>query len=264
MSAASAPAAPCRIAVLGVGVDAITMADAVDAIQGWIERGERRFVCAVPAHTVMDCRDDPELRAMINGSGLNTPDGMSLVWLLRLRGQAHVERVYGPDLLLATCGRSADRGWRHYFVGGEEGVADRLAAALQRRFPSLAVAGTLSPPFRPPAADEDAAIVARINEARADVVWVGLGSPKQERWMAEHRARLAAPVLIGVGAAFDFLSGRKPQAPRWVQRAGLEWAYRLASEPRRLWRRYARYPTFVALVALESLRPRRRAGGGQR
>jgi N-acetylglucosaminyldiphosphoundecaprenol N-acetyl-beta-D-mannosaminyltransferase len=249
------------VEVLGVGVDAITMAEAVATIAGWIAAGDRQFVCAVPAHTVMDCRADPALRAMVNGAGLNTPDGMSLVWLLRRRGRPAVERVYGPDLLLAVCERSLGPGWRHLFLGGEEGVAAQLAAVLARRFPGLAVAAALCPPFRPPTPDEDAALVGQINAARPDVVWVGLGSPKQERWMAEHRARLDAPVLVGVGAAFDFLTGRKRQAPRWVQRSGLEWLHRLASEPARLWPRYARYPLFAALVALESAK---RAGTRRR
>jgi N-acetylglucosaminyldiphosphoundecaprenol N-acetyl-beta-D-mannosaminyltransferase len=249
-----------RVDVLGVGISAIRMSDAVSRLETWIAEREREYVCVVPAHSVMDCQDDPELRAVVNAAGLVTPDGMSLVWLLRRRGYRDTERVYGPDLMLAACERSLATGWRHFFLGGEEGVAAELAARLQRRFPGLAVAGTLSPPFRALSAEEDAAFCKSVNETSPDVVWVGLGSPKQERWMAAHRKTLRAPVLVGVGAAFDFLSGRRRQAPRWIQRSGFEWLFRLAAEPRRLWRRYIRYPRFVLLVLQQTLRSQLRAG----
>jgi N-acetylglucosaminyldiphosphoundecaprenol N-acetyl-beta-D-mannosaminyltransferase len=250
---------PPRVDVLGVQVSAIRMSDAVSRFETWVAARDRRYVCVVPAHSVMDCQDDPELRAVVNAGGLVTPDGMSLVWLLRRSGYRETERVYGPDLMLAVCRRSLETGWRHFFLGGEEGVAAELATRLSRRFPGLAVAGTLSPPFRDLAAEEDAALCRVLNETRADIIWVGLGSPKQERWMAAHREALTAPVLVGVGAAFDFLSGRRRQAPRWIQRSGLEWLYRLASEPRRLWRRYLRYPRFVFLVLRQAAAARRRA-----
>lgn len=240
------------------------MADALETIEHWIKAGERRYVCVVPAHTVMDCQDDGALLSIINGSGLVTPDGMALVWLLRLHGVRHVERVYGPDLMLAACERSVARGWRHFLLGGAEGVAAELARRLQRRSPGVLIAGTLSPPFREFRPDEDEAIAKQINEAGADIVWVGLGSPKQERWMAKHRERLSASVLIGVGAAFDFLSGRRRQAPRWVQRCGLEWLFRFVSEPRRLWCRYRRYPRFALLAAAELIRSRWRRQGSSR
>ena len=252
---------PPRVAVLGVGISAIRMADAVALFESWIAARERHYVCVVPAHSVMDCQDDPELCAIVNAAGLVTPDGMSLVWLLRWRGYRDTERVYGPDLLLAACERSVAAGWRHFFLGGEAGVATELAARLQRRFPALAVAGSLSPPFRDLSAAEDAALCRAINDAGPDIVWVGLGSPKQERWMAAHREALSASVLIGVGAAFDFLSGRRRQAPRWVQRSGLEWLFRLTLEPRRLWRRYRRYPLFAAR-AVREVAGRRRAETG--
>ena len=237
-----------RVDVLGVRISAIRMVDAVTSIEAWIDAGERQYVCVVPAHSVMDCRSDPELRAIVNAGGLVTPDGMSLVWLLRAGKHRDTERVYGPDLMLAVCRRSLEAGWRHYFLGGDEDVAAELAVRLERRFPGLAVAGTVSPPYRELSAEEDAGLCEAVNASRPDIVWVGLGSPKQERWMAAHREALTALVLVGVGAAFDYLSGRRRQAPRWVQRSGLEWLYRLASEPRRLWRRYARYPYFAFLV----------------
>ena len=243
-----------RANILGVGVSALNMAMALEIIEGWIERREPHYVCVTGVHGVMESQRDEELRRIHNRAGLVTPDGMPLVWLSRLQSFHHVERVYGPDLMLALCERSVAKGYRHFFYGGAEGVPEQLASVLQKRFPGLQVAGTFSPPFRPLTADEDDRIVQMINAAAPDIVWVGLSTPKQERWMAGHRERLTAPVLIGVGAAFDFLTGRKPQAPRWMQRAGLEWLFRLLTEPRRLWRRYLYHnPRFVLLVLLQLL-----------
>jgi N-acetylglucosaminyldiphosphoundecaprenol N-acetyl-beta-D-mannosaminyltransferase len=173
---------------------------------------------------------------------------MSLVWYLRRRGHKHVGRVYGPDLMSAMCQRSMDRGHRVCFYGGSEQTLDALKTRLLERFPFLQIASAIAPPFRPLTPGEQAEIVQRINDSRPDIVWVGIGSPRQERWIAEHRDKIGAAVMIGVGAAFDFLSGTKAQAPRWIQRSGLEWLFRLASEPRRLWRRYAEYPLFLALL----------------
>jgi N-acetylglucosaminyldiphosphoundecaprenol N-acetyl-beta-D-mannosaminyltransferase len=184
---------------------------------------------------------------------------MPLVWLSRWHGAREVSRVYGPDLMLAFCERSVGKGYRHYFYGGAEGVPERLADRLCRRFPGLVVAGTYSPPFRALSDAEDAALVERVNAARPDLVWVGLSTPKQERWMAAHRAKLEAPMLIGVGAAFDFHAGLKPQAPRWIQRSGFEWLFRTLSEPRRLGRRYAYIvPMFSLLVLSQEIGVRRR------
>jgi len=249
-----------RANILGVGVSALNMTMALEVIEGWIERREPHYVCVTGVHGVMESQRDENLRRIHNRAGLVTPDGMPLVWLSRLQGFRHVERVYGPDLMLALCERSAAKGYRHFFYGGAEGVPEQLASVLQKRFPGLQVAGTFSPPFRPLTPEEDDQIIQMINEAAPDIVWVGLSTPKQERWMAEHVGRLTAPVLIGVGAAFDFLTGRKPQAPRWMQRAGLEWLFRLLTEPRRLWRRYLiNNPLFVALVVLQALGVRRDA-----
>jgi len=247
-----------RANILGIGVSALNMAIALEIIEGWIERREPHYVCVTGVHGVMESQRDGEVRQIHNRAGLVTPDGMPMVWLSRLQGFHHVERVYGPNLMLALCERSAAKGYRHFFYGGAEGVPEQLASVLQKRFPGLQVAGTFSPPFRSLTADEDDRIVQMINAAAPDIVWVGLSTPKQERWMAGHRERLTAPVLIGVGAAFDFLTGRKPQAPRWMQRAGLEWLFRLLTEPRRLWRRYLiNNPLFVALVVLQALGVRR-------
>lgn len=230
-----------RVDILGVGVSAINMEMALEAIEGWIERREQHYVCVTTVHGVMECRKDPELRRIFNSSGLTTPDGMPLVWLSRARGFGYVNRVYGPDLMLALCERSLSKGYRHFLYGGAPGVPEKLAENLKRRFPGLDVVGTYSPPFRPLTHEEDERVVRMINEAGPDIVWVGLSTPKQERWMAGHIGRLEAPVLIGVGAAFDFHSGVKRQAPRWMQRSGLEWLFRLLTEPRRLWRRYLIY-----------------------
>lgn len=233
------------------------MEDVLATMAAWIARDERQYVCVTPAHTVMDCRSDPELRRTVNAAGLVTPDGMAIVWLLRLHGQRRVQRVYGPDLLAAACARSLETGWRHFFCGGAPGVAERLASRLEHRFPGLAVAGTASPPFRALSEGEDQSLVATINASRSDIVWVGLGSPKQERWMGDHLGRVAAPVMVGVGAAFDFLSGTKRQAPRWLRSAGFEWLFRWLSEPRRLTPRYIRYPAFVGLAVAQLLGVRR-------
>ena len=241
-----------RVNVLGVGVSAINLPQAIEGVDQIIQSGQRNYVCVAAAHSIMDCRRDRTLRRIFNEAGMVTPDGMSLVWYLRRRGHRHVGRVYGPDLLSSMCQRSMERGHRICFYGGSEQTLDALKARLLGRYPSLQVAEAIAPPFRPLTAGEQAEIVERINQARPDIVWVGIGSPRQERWIAEHRDKLEAAVLIGVGAAFDFLSGNKPQAPRWIQRSGLEWLFRLASEPRRLWRRYAEYPLFLALLLAQS------------
>lgn len=240
--------------ILGVGVSAINMQQALAAMDYWIKTRSPHYVCVTPAHAIMDCYDYPPLRQIYNHSGLTTPDGMAIVWLLRWAGYAGVERVYGPDLLLAACAAFEGNGCRHYFYGGATGVAERLVSRLQAQFPGLQVAGFEAPPFRELSSAEDEEVARRIRAAQPDILWVGLGSPRQERWMSAHLERLDVPVLVGVGAAFDFLSGNKPQAPRWVQRSGLEWLFRFLSEPRRLWRRYlVNYPRFVTLVLMQKL-----------
>jgi len=233
----TAPGIP-RIDIFGVGVSAVDLPLALETIDHWIATREQHYVCITGVHGVMESQRDEALRKIHNDAGLVTPDGMPLVWLSRLYGHKEVDRVYGPDLMLACCAHSKDRGYRHFFYGGGEGVAERLAFRLRSRFPALQVAGTYTPPFRPLTPEEDSRVVRTINDSGADIVWVGLSTPKQERWMAAHIGRIAASVLIGVGAAFDFHAGIKKQAPRWMQRSGLEWSYRLMSEPRRLGRRY--------------------------
>jgi N-acetylglucosaminyldiphosphoundecaprenol N-acetyl-beta-D-mannosaminyltransferase len=255
-SRASTDSSPTRerVNVLGVGVDPVSQARALATIEQWIATGDRQYVCVSGIHGVMESQRDESIRAIHNAAGMVVPDGMPLVWLSRLHGFREVERVYGPDLLLACCSRSLASGFRHFFYGGGPGVPERLIERLNARFPGLCVAGGFSPPFRALTSEEDLALVRRINEAQPDIVWVGLSTPKQERWMWEHRGRLEAPVFIGVGAAFDFHAGLKRQAPRWMQRNGLEWVFRLLTEPRRLWRRYLRNnPVFVWNVLLQGL-----------
>jgi N-acetylglucosaminyldiphosphoundecaprenol N-acetyl-beta-D-mannosaminyltransferase len=244
---------PARINILGTHICAINMNQALETIRAWLAQRESQYICVTPAHVVMDGYRSPAIRGWINQAGLATPDGMGIVWLLKLKGYRSVSRVYGPDLVLKVCELFLPDRRRHFFYGGEPGVAEQLVRRLSARFPGLQVAGTFSPPFRPQTPAEDEAAIRRINDAGTDVLWVGIGSPKQEQWMAEHIGRVNAPVMIGVGAAFDFLSGRKPQAPVWIQHAGLEWLFRLAREPRRLWRRYSQYPLFVALVFFQAV-----------
>ena len=246
-----------RVNVLGVQVSVLNMDLALATIDSWIQSREPHYVAVTPAHVVMDGYRDPGLRGILNGSGMTAPDGMSLVWLLGLLGHRHVRRVYGPDLMLAMCARSIEGGYRHFLYGGAPGVAEALATSLLARFPGLVVVGTHSPPLHELTIQEDETAIAAINAANPDMLWVGISSPKQERWMASHLGKVSAPVLIGVGAAFDFLSGMKPQAPRWMQRTGLEWLFRLATEPRRLWPRYRQYPLFVVLVLAQMLGLRR-------
>ena len=242
-----------RMNVLGVNLSPINMPMALVALETWISHREPHYVTVTPAHAVMDAYRDPGLRRIFNAAGMTTPDGMAVVWILRLRGHPQVSRVYGPDLVLETCRAGLERGYRHFLYGGDEGVASMLADKLRAHFPGLSIVGTHTPPFRELTEEEDIAVVDRINRASPDIVWVGLSTPKQERWMAAHLGRIQAPVMIGIGAAFDFLSGRKPQAPKWMQRSGLEWLFRLGTEPRRLWPRYRQYPLFIVLVLAQLL-----------
>lgn len=246
-------AAPARFPVVDVRISALTFELALRTIDGWIARRERHYVNVCTTHTVLECHDAPDLARIVNGAGMATPDGMPLVWLGRLAGH-RVERVYGPDVMLAVCERGQARGYRHFFYGGAEGVTEALVARLRERFPDLQVAGVYTPPFRPLTPAEEQAVTERINASGADLVWVGLGTPKQDYFVARFRPLLEAPVLLAVGAAFDFHAGRVRQAPRWMQRSGLEWLFRLTQDPRRLWKRYVvGNPRFVYLVLRQLL-----------
>lgn len=243
-----------RANILGVGISAINVDVALREIERWIVERERQYVCVCPVFTVMECRRDEHLRMLVNHAGLATPDGMPLVWLARAQGFTQVSRVYGPDLMLALCKLSAQKGYSNFFYGGAAGVAEELAQTMARRFPGLRIAGTHCPEFRPAKTLEEPTVIEKINAVEPDIVWVGLGSPKQDWWVGQHRPLLDAPVLIAVGAAFDFHTGRVPQAPRWMQANGLEWFFRLAQEPRRLWRRYLiNNPLFIAYILMQAL-----------
>jgi N-acetylglucosaminyldiphosphoundecaprenol N-acetyl-beta-D-mannosaminyltransferase len=249
---------PPRVDVLGVGVSATTIDDTLRVIEGWIAQREPHYVCVSGMHGVMESQQDQDLRRIHNHAGLVTPDGMPLVWLCWLKGYPRVERVYGPDLMLALCQRSAAKGYRHYFYGASPAVLQALTRRLLDQYPGLIVAGSYAPPFRPLEPTEQEFVVQQIRHANPDILWVGLSTPKQERWMAQHLERLGVPVLIGVGAAFDFHSGFKRQAPRWMQQNGLEWLFRLLSEPRRLSRRYlVNIPLFAWYLTLHALGLRR-------
>ncbi len=240
--------------VLDITVAAVDLDRAATRILDWIRQGRRTYVTVTGVHGVMASHDDRAVRDAHAGAGMVVPDGMPLVYLGKLAGRA-IGRVYGPDLMLELFRRSSANGPRHFLYGGGEGVATLLRARLQDRFPKAVIAGDFTPPFRPTTADEDREIAARINASRADIVWVGLSTPKQELWMARMRPHLAASVLIGVGAAFDFHAGLKPQAPRLMQVLALEWLFRLCCEPRRLWRRYlVNNPRFLFHVARQLAR----------
>jgi N-acetylglucosaminyldiphosphoundecaprenol N-acetyl-beta-D-mannosaminyltransferase len=246
--------------LLNVRVSAVTFEDALGRLlhAPMLRQRFRTHFCSV--HMLVEASRDGALQAALNADeALVVPDGMPLVWMGRQKGY-RVERVCGIDMLPALLDRSRDYGYRHFFYGGAPGVPERLADTMRRTFPDLQVAGTFSPPFRPLTPEEDAAIVARINAAAPDYVWVGISTPKQDYWVTEHRHRLEAPVLLAVGAAFDFHSGVKRRAPGWMQRSGTEWLFRLISEPRRLWRRYAYTNSyFLYTIARDALATRARS-----
>jgi N-acetylglucosaminyldiphosphoundecaprenol N-acetyl-beta-D-mannosaminyltransferase len=253
---ARTPRPLARFRVLTVDINALTFAQAVETIAGWIAERQRHYVNICTTHTLLECYDTPALSAIVNRAGLATPDGMPLVWLGKL-AKLPIERVYGPDLMLALCEYGQERGYRHFFCGGASGVAELLAAKLQARYPQMHVAGVFSPPFHTLSPAEEQSVADMINASDADIVWVGLGTPKQDYWVARFRQLLEAPALIAVGAAFDFHAGRIRQAPRWMQRSGLEWLFRLTQDPRRLWKRYVLgNPRFVYLVVKQMIQHR--------
>jgi len=240
--------------VLGVEVSAVNMPIAVRQVQRWIDARECNYVCITGVHGVMESQRDEQLKRIHNAAGMVTPDGMPMVWINRLSGNSHVDRVYGPDLMVELCQQGLHFGHRHFLYGGGDGVVATLVQKLHDRFPGIQIVGTYTPPFRALTEEEDRDVTQMINQSGADIVWVGLSTPKQEHWMAKHLGRIQPPVMIGVGAAFDFLAGLKRQAPRWMQRSGMEWLYRLASEPKRLWKRYlTNNPLFCWYFLLQSL-----------
>jgi N-acetylglucosaminyldiphosphoundecaprenol N-acetyl-beta-D-mannosaminyltransferase len=243
--------------ILRTRVDATSYRHATGQVLDWAAAGESRYVCVATVNNLIEGCDDPGYNALMEAADLVTPDGMPLVWGLRLLGVPDASRVYGPDLTPLVCEEAARRGVPVGFYGGQDDVLDDLAASLTTRYPGLRIAYRWSPPFRPLTAEEEAKVADDLVRSGTRVLFVGLGTPKQERWMADHKG--LPMVMLGVGAAFDFLSGRKRQAPRALQRLGLEWLYRLVQEPGRLWRRYLyRNPRFVALFGAQLLRERRR------
>lgn len=226
------------ISILGVPMAAVNMDDAISRMETWVRRGERHYVTVTGVHGIMESQRDPELLDIHRRAGMCVPDGMPTVFIGRFFRHRRMRRVYGPDLMLEVMRRSAKSGHTHYFFGGKEGVAESLRDRLQERFPGVKVAGVFSPPFRPMTEDEEAALARELERLRPDFLWVGLSTPKQERWMAAHVGKLNVKVMVGVGAAFDFHAGLLRQAPGWMQRCSLEWLFRLTVEPKRLWRRY--------------------------
>ena len=235
-----------RVNVLGVGISVLNLRTALAAIAGAVGARRKGYICVTGVHGVMEAQDDAAFKKILNDAFLCTPDGMPMVWAGKLAGHRDMRRVYGPDLMLDICAWSETSGCKHFFYGGADGVAELLAHKLKAKFPKLAVVGCYTPPFRALTADEEAQLQAQVRAARPDILWVGLSTPKQEKFMAEFLPKLDTTLMIGVGAAFDFHSGRVRQAPRWMQRSGLEWLYRLGCEPRRLAWRYGRNnPRFV-------------------
>ncbi|MBI3314518.1 MAG: WecB/TagA/CpsF family glycosyltransferase [Candidatus Omnitrophica bacterium] len=242
-----------RVNVLGVRVSALNVDLACREIEGWVKERRKAYVCVAPVSTIVDCQHDSAYRDVVNAADMVTPDGMPVVWLVKSKGYPYVERTYGPDLMRVLCCRP---GLRHYFLGATPEVMGSLSRNLQKGFPGINIVGMHSPPFRLQAQPEEEAVTSAIHAAKPDILWVGLGSPKQDFWMKMHRGCLDVPVMAGVGAAFDFLAGTKLQAPRWMQRTGFEWLFRLCCEPKRLWKRYLIGNSLFVYYLLRSFFPK--------
>jgi N-acetylglucosaminyldiphosphoundecaprenol N-acetyl-beta-D-mannosaminyltransferase len=241
-----------RVNILGVGVSTISMTDAVHLSDAFLQEGSQAYVCVTGVHGIMEAQADAKFRKILNSSFLTTPDGMPTVWLGHLHGFRKMARVYGPDYMLELCKLSVERGYKHFLYGGNPGVAEELRDVLLARFPGLKITGTYTPPFRPLNAEEEADLERRLHEAQADVLWCGLSTPKQERFMAQYCGMLPVKLMVGVGAAFDINSRNLKDAPNWMKTAGLQWFYRLLMEPRRLASRYLRNnPKFLWLTCLQ-------------
>lgn len=263
LTTVAAPTPPPTAEILGIPLAVSDYEQVLDWMEGMIAADARGYLTAAAVNLVMSAREQPETLAAVLGATLAVPDGMPLVWALHALGHKSATRVYGPDLMALFCERAARKGIPIYLYGGrhDDYARELLARRLRERFPGLRIAGASSPPFRPLSEEENEREIEAINSSGAAVVWVGTGQPRQEQWMHEMRPRLKPPLLVGVGAAFDFHAGLVSQAPPWMQRNGLEWAYRLSREPRRLWRRYARYnPLFVAAFAAQYARHLRGEG----
>lgn len=237
---------PDSVDVLGVNVSAVNMDLAVGLAERWIDAGQPGYVCVTGVHGVMEARKDLEFRRILNGAAMNLPDGMPMTWVGRLRGFRLMDRVFGPDFVTAVCRLSVKRGFRNFFYGGQPGVAQLLSETLKSRFPGLQVAGTCTPPFRSLTRQEEYELVAQVLHSRPHILWVGLSTPKQERFMAQYFRSFNVPLMVGVGAAFDFHTGRVRDCSSWLKRAGLQWLHRLMQDPKRLWKRYLlNNPAFI-------------------
>lgn len=244
--------------LLGVRISALNMESATEQVLKAAKAGTKGYVCVTGVHGVIESTKDPELRRILNSAFLVTPDGMPTVWMGKLRGQKHMARVYGPELMEKVCAATANEPLTHYLYGGNTGVADLLKQKLEARFPGIRIAGTFCPPFRPLTTEEETNLFQEIQTLKPDFFWVGLSTPKQEKFMDQYLSRLHTTIMLGVGAAFDFHAGKVKQAPHWIQQAGLEWFYRLCMEPKRLWKRYISIvPRFLLLAALEQVGLRR-------
>jgi N-acetylglucosaminyldiphosphoundecaprenol N-acetyl-beta-D-mannosaminyltransferase len=244
-----------KVNVLGVGISVLNLQSALAAIIDAVKTRRKGYICVTGVHGVMEAQDDANFKSILNDAFLCTPDGMPMVWAGKLNGHREMRRVYGPDLMLDVCAWSEKSGGKHFFYGGADGVAELLAQKLKLKFSKLEIVGTFTPPFRPLNSDEEKKLAEQIRTAQPDILWVGLSTPKQEKFMAEYLPKLDVTLMVGVGAAFDFHSGRVKQAPRWMQRSGLEWFYRLCSEPRRLAKRYFRNnPLFILKFSAQLLR----------
>lgn len=227
-----------RAEVLGVSVSALTMDEALATIDEWILSGERKYVCTIDVHALVESHSASDVQDIYRSAAIAAPDGMPLVWLLHRSGYDAADRICGPDLMPALFHRSEQRGYRHFLYGSSDATLSLLQQKLTRDFPEAKIVGHHSPPFRPLTSEEELDVDRLVNAANPDIVWVGLGAPKQDRWMAAHRHALNAPVLIGVGGAFEMMAGRVRRAPNLIRRSGCEWMFRMAQEPRRLSTRY--------------------------
>lgn len=244
--------------VLGVKVSALNMSSAVDIADRWIATRRCGYICLTGVHGVMEAQSDPALRQILNRALINAPDGMPLSWVGHLQGHNQMDRVFGPDFMAAICRLSLQRNYRHYLYGGEPGVAATLKDTLLTKFPGLQIAGTYTPPFRALTDEEQVDLLADLQRAKPDIVWIGLSTPKQEHFMAAYVERFCVPLLVGVGAAFDYHTGRLRDCSPWIKRAGLQWMHRLAQDPKRLRKRYLRNnPAFIWRVVLQMLHRRR-------
>ena len=251
-------AGPPRVNILGVGISALSMESALECSEALLNRGDNGYVCVTGVHGIIEAQSDEAFRTILNQSFLSTPDGVPTVWLGHLHGFKNMTRVYGPDFMLNLCALSVERGYRHFLYGGRPGIAEELRAELTRRYPGLQIVGTYTPPFRPLNSAEEEDLRTRLEASKADILWCGLSTPKQERFMAAYNGRLPVKLMVGVGAAFDLLSGNLAEAPDWMKRSGLQWLYRLIKEPKRLWRRYLlNNPRFIWLSFLQLSRIRR-------